>query len=84
MARRKVEINLNGLEKKKKPKFTYDPDNDPFILRNAKERMDAAKDMEIPNMLMGELIYERTIIMLFFRDRTWEITSCISVWRRSK
>ena len=65
MARRKVEINLNGLEKKKKPKFTYDPDNDPFILRNAKERMDAAKDMEIPNMLMGELIYERTIIMLF-------------------
>lgn len=65
MARRKVEINLNGLEKKKKPKFTYNPDNDPFILRNAKERMDAAKDMEIPNMLMGELIYERTIIMLF-------------------
>ena len=51
--------------KKEKSKFKFDPENDPLILRTGNERMMAAKEMEIPNMLFGELIFERTVIMLF-------------------
>lgn len=67
MARKKAELDLQGLEKPmvKKSKFVFDPNNDPFILRNAKQVMEFAKELRVPNMLLGELIYEGTVIMLF-------------------
>lgn len=67
MAIRKAVANTEGLKKKKtlKSKFEFDPLNDPFILRNGNERMEAAKKIEIPNKLMGELLYEQTVVMLF-------------------
>ena len=67
MATKKAVVNTEGLVKKKslKSKFKFDPLNDPFILRDGNERMEAAKKIEIPNKLMGELLYEQTVVMLF-------------------
>lgn len=57
--------HVKGAKRKTKKKFVYDPNNDPFILRTGNERMEAAKKMEIPLMLMSELLYQNTVTMLF-------------------
>ena len=53
-------LNLEGLKK------TEDkPENSPFILRSGNERINFAKKLVMPKMLMGELLYEQTVTMLF-------------------
>lgn len=56
----KAVLNLEGLKK------TEDKaDNSPFILRSGNERTDFAKKLVMPKMIMGELLYEQTVTMLF-------------------
>lgn len=79
MARKKAKLDSKSLERlrradssqgedqrqKLKPLFKFDSTNDPFILRNGNERMQAAKLIEIPNRLMGDFLFEQTVVMLF-------------------
>jgi RecA-family ATPase len=56
----KAVLNLDGLKK------TEDkPENSPFILRSGNERTNFAKKLVMPKMIMGELLYEQTVTMLF-------------------
>ena len=56
----KAVLNLEGLKK------TEDkPENSPFILRSGNERTNFAKKLVMPKMIMGELLYEQTVTMLF-------------------
>ena len=63
---REVVKSEDKVEKKpRRKKLKFDPENNPFICRNAVERMEDAKNMDIPNKLLGDLIYERTVCILF-------------------
>ena len=56
----KAVLNLDGLKKSEDKS-----ENSPFVLRSGNERMDFAKKLVMPKMIMGELLYEQTVTMLF-------------------
>ena len=60
-----VKVENKTQEKPKKKKSKYTAQNDPFIIRSAKERMIEAMNLSTPKRLIGDLLYENTFIFLY-------------------